>query len=171
VISRSGVESVVAGWGFQIRVASAIAVALLAFAAFAAGVSTTGIPDLASESIVAWAYYAAGLFVFGGLDLGAPTGGPPAFRTILWAAYFLAPTITTTAVIEAALRLQRPEWARRRSLRGHLILVGAGRIGLAYLSAVRKVEPDRPVLLVDRKGGVDGSRCASPGNSGRDRNR
>jgi voltage-gated potassium channel Kch len=150
MISRPEVSRVVSGRRAQIRLAGLVLVALLAIAAFAGGVSTTGVPDMGSESPLAWIYYAGGLFVFGGLDLGSPVGGPTALRMALWIAYFLAPAITTTAVIEAALRLQRPEWARRRSLRGHLILVGAGRVGLAYLQAVRAVEPDRPVLLVDR---------------------
>jgi Trk K+ transport system NAD-binding subunit len=150
MISRPEVGSVVSGRGTRIRLAGLVLVALLAIAAFAGGVTTSGVPEMGSESPLAWVYYAAGLFVFGGLDLGSPVGGPAGLRAALWLAYFLAPAITTTAVIEAALRLQRPDWARRRSLRDHLILVGAGRVGLAYLQAVRAVEPHRPVLLVDR---------------------
>ncbi len=108
---------------------------------------------MAVQSILAWTYYAAGLFVFGGLDLGSPMGGPAVARGALWFAYFLAPTITTTTAIDAALRMIRPQRSGATALEGHVVLVGAGQVGLAYLQAIRAVQPTQPVLLVDREGG------------------
>jgi FlaA1/EpsC-like NDP-sugar epimerase len=134
--------------GQFIRLAGVAAVFLLTIGAFASGVRTSGVEDMLSLSIFAWIYYAGGLFVFGGLDLGVPVGGSALGRGALWIAFFLAPAITTTAVIEAALRLIRKEKAGRKSLRDHVIVVGAGRLGLTYLQAIRRVDPDKPLLLV-----------------------
>lgn len=138
--------------GGGLRIAGIVLVFLLTLGAFATGVATSGIPDMAAEGVLAWTYYAAGLFVFGGLDLGAPVGGPGLGRAALWAAYSLAPTITTTAVIEAALRVIRPRTIQRGGLKSHVILVGGGPVGLAYLQAIRRVERDRRVLLVVEEG-------------------
>ena len=82
--------------GPTVRIAGVCAVFALALVAFVSGVTTSGVPDMAGQSILAWTYYAGGLFVFGGLDLGTPVGGPTVGRAALWCAYFLAPTITTT---------------------------------------------------------------------------
>jgi hypothetical protein len=136
------------------RIFAILLVFILALAAFAAGVATSERPGLADDPITVWIYYAAGLFVFGGLDLGTPVGGALAGRTALWIAYFLAPAITTSAVIEGLLRLVRPQWLRRHRLADHMVIIGAGQVGMAYLDALRSVEPDRQVLLVDRSAGL-----------------
>lgn len=135
--------------GNAARLAGVVLVFVLTLGAIAGGAGTTGIAALGNEPIVAWIYYAAGLFVFGGLDLGAPSGGPGWARGALWTAYFLAPAITTTAVLEAVLRLLRPKPRDAGGPEDHVVLVGAGPLGLAYLRAIRAVEPERPVLLVD----------------------
>jgi hypothetical protein len=140
--------------GNAVRIAGVILVFVLTLAAILSGVGTTGIDAQQDRSIVAWIYYAGGLFVFGGLDLGAPAGGPVWGRVALWAAYFLAPAITTTAVLEALVRLLRPRGQGRSRLENHVILVGAGPVGLAYLKAIRSVEPEKPVLLVDHLGSL-----------------
>jgi hypothetical protein len=67
---------------------------------------------------------------------------------MLWLAYFLAPTLTTTAVAEAFLKLVRPQWFKRRSS-GHMVVVGGGPIGRIYLNAIRSLDPEVPVLLAD----------------------
>ena len=82
--------------GNAVRMVGVLLVFLLTLAAIAGGVGTTGVEGLQDQSILAWIYYAGGLFVFGGLDLGAPTGGPAWGRAALWVAYFMAPAITTT---------------------------------------------------------------------------
>jgi Trk K+ transport system NAD-binding subunit len=126
----------------------------LVVVAFAGGVITSERPGLGDDPITVWIYYAAGLFVFGGLDLGTPVGGALAGRMALWIAYFLAPAITTSAVIEGLLRLVRPQWLQRRRLDDHMVVIGAGQVGMAYLEALRSVEPERSVLLVDRSAGL-----------------
>jgi Trk K+ transport system NAD-binding subunit len=138
----------------QLRILGILAVFLLGLGAFFSGVDTTGVTDPQDQHFLAWLYQTAGLFVFGGLDLGAPTGGPLLGRAALWVAYFLAPLITTTAVVEALLRLVRPDWLQRQALKGHIILAGTGRVGLAYLEAIRAVEPNRTVALVDSGEGL-----------------
>jgi len=138
----------------QLRIAGIVLVFLLAIGAFLSGVRTTGITDLLDQQFLSWIYYSGGLFVFGGMDLGSPAGGPALGRAALWIAYFLAPTITTTAVVEALLRLVRPDWLQRRILKNHVVVAGAGQIGLAYLKAIRTVEPGRTVALVDSGEGV-----------------
>ena len=138
----------------QLRILGILAVFLLGLGAFFSGVDTTGVTDPQDQHFLAWLYQTAGLFVFGGLDLGAPTGGPLLGRAALWVAYFLAPLITTTAVVEALLRLVRPDWLQRQALKDHIILAGTGRVGLAYLEAIRTVEPNRTVALVDSGEGL-----------------
>lgn len=138
----------------QLRILGILAVFLLGLGAFFSGVNTTGVTDPQDQHFLAWLYQTAGLFVFGGLDLGAPAGGPPLARAALWIAYFLAPLITTTAVVEALLRLVRPDWLQRQALKDHIILAGTGRVGLAYLEAIRTVEPNRTVALVDSGEGL-----------------
>ncbi len=140
--------------GNAVRMVGVLLVFLLTLAAIAGGVGTTGVEGLQDQSILAWIYYAGGLFVFGGLDLGAPTGGPAWGRAALWVAYFMAPAITTTAVLEALVRILRPRGQGRRRLENHVILVGAGPVGLAYLKAIRSVEAEKPVLLVDHLGSL-----------------
>jgi Trk K+ transport system NAD-binding subunit len=124
------------------------AVFLLSIVAFASGVATTGRPEIGSDPWIAWIYYAGGLFVFGGLDLGIPSGGPLLGRLSLWVAYILAPTVTTTAVAEAFLNLVRPQWFRRR-LSNHMVVVGAGQIGGQYVRAIRSLDPECPILVAD----------------------
>ena len=137
-----------------VRVAGVVLVFVLTLTAIAAGVSTTGDEAIGELPILAWIYYAGGLFVFVGLDLGVPSGGPGWARAAMWVAYLLAPVITTTAVLEAVLQLLRPRERPSSRLRHHVVLVGAGSLGLAYLEAIRSVEPEKPVLLVDHLGSL-----------------
>lgn len=140
------------GHGQVIRLSAVAAVFLLTIGAFASGVRTSGVDEMSSLSVFAWIYYAGGLFVFGGLDLGVPTGGSAIGRGALWVAFFLAPSITATAVIEAALRLIRKDKFSPRLLEGHVVVAGAGRLGLTYIQAIRRAEPGKPLLLVDLEG-------------------
>lgn len=98
-------------------------------------------------------YYALGLFLFGGMDLGTPQGGPLWGRWLLWSAYFLAPAITASAVIDAVLRVMAPE-RRLRRLRDHVVVAGTGRLPSLYLRRLRQADPNVRVVVVtpDRSG-------------------
>ena len=94
-------------------------------------------------------YYTIGLFFLGGMDLGAPVGGPPFAQKMLWVAYFLAPMVTATALIEAAITTLNLNKRSIRRLRGHVIIGGGGRQARLFLSRLRQSDPRVPVLLVD----------------------
>ncbi len=98
-------------------------------------------------------YYTFGLFVYGGLDLGVPVGKEPWARVLLWTAYFLAPAITTTALIEALLWVTRPDAWRLFLLRNHVVVGGCGRLALVFLERLQNDKRDRkrPVLVVERR--------------------
>jgi voltage-gated potassium channel Kch len=106
--------------------------------------------DLVGSGLAEKAYYALGLFVLGGLDVGTPVGGPPLGRALLWAAYFLAPIITVSAVLETAIRLMRPLALRVRLLTDHVVLGGAGRLTVLYVRKLRERDPHRLVVVVER---------------------
>ena len=136
-----------AGWLW--RFALAVLVTAAAILAFRAGV---GVSDRAAVPTAGWAtqlYYALGLFVLGGLDIGVPAGGPAWARALLWTAYFSAPALTVGALAEALLRVWNPRWWRFRGLRDHIVIVGMGQIGALYLEGLRRVDPRRRVLAVD----------------------
>jgi len=92
-------------------------------------------------------YYSLGLFLFGGMDLGTPTGGPAWGRAMLWTAYFLAPAITASAVIDAALRVLAPE-RRLKRLRDHVVVAGSGQLTSLYLQRLRAADPRAPLVVV-----------------------
>ncbi len=94
------------------------------------------------------AYYSLGLFVVGGLDLGMPTGGPAIGRTFLWIAFFGAPLLTASAVIEAVIRLVAPESWQLVRMRDHIIIAGASSLTRYYLQALRVRDPKVQVVLV-----------------------
>lgn len=120
--------------------------------AFEAGVGVSDRAGLPDADVLTHTYYALGLFVLGGLDLGIPHGGPTQARGILWLAYFAAPLITTSAVVEGALRLLQPQWLQRFALRDHVVVVGAGRLGMLFVETLRARDTKVKVLLVDRDG-------------------
>ncbi len=129
-----------------IAFASVFAVAL---AALMAGVGVSE-RDLVGADIAEKAYYALGLFVLGGLDVGIPVGGPPVARGLLWSTYFVAPIITASALLEAAVRLLGPLALRVRPLTGHVVLGGAGRLTLLYVRKLRARDPRRTLVVVER---------------------
>ena len=137
--------------GKALRLLTAGVVVFLALSAFSSGVGTTGIPDMDTESLAGWLYYTGGLFVFGGLDLGTPVGGPPAARGALWIAYFLAPAVTTSVIVEDMLMMVRPELIARRRLRQHVILIGSSNEAQAYADAIHSIDPDRLIVRLDHR--------------------
>lgn len=96
------------------------------------------------------AYYALGLFVLGGLDIGTPVGGPTFGRALLWIAYFGAPFVTASALLEAVARLVRPLAFRARPLTAHVVVAGAGRLSRLYIRRLRASDQRRTIVVVER---------------------
>jgi hypothetical protein len=114
--------------------------------AHGAGVSERSIP----ASPLHWLYYALGLFVMGGLDLGTPNRGPWWAQALLWAAFFGAPAVTASALVEVLWVLALPMAYRLRRLRDHTIVVGGGRLAELYLQRLRVFAPQARIIVVDR---------------------
>ena len=93
-------------WSLVYRVAVAFVIFAVGFAGFRMGAEVAERP-LTDAGVLAHAYYAAGLFVMGGLDLGAPSGSPLVARVLLWSAYITAPILTVATLIDAFIRAKR----------------------------------------------------------------
>jgi voltage-gated potassium channel Kch len=132
-----------------LRAALLLAVYLAGFIGLASGVGVSE-RDMSEVSLGAKAYYALGLFVIGGLDLGTPQGGPPLGRALLWVAFFSAPLITVSALIETALRILNPLALKARRLHGHVIVGGGGRLARLYIKRLREVDPEVTIVVVER---------------------
>ncbi len=134
-----------------LRIAAVLVVLGMALFAFGAGVDVSDRSGMPEAGRLTHLYYAVGLFVLGGLDLGTPVGGPALPRALLWLAYFVAPAITTGAVIEGLLRIIGSGWIDRVGLRNHVVVVGVGRVGMSFVEALREREPTRVIVVVDRE--------------------
>jgi voltage-gated potassium channel Kch len=126
-----------------------VAVFFAALAGFALGGTVSQRPMVAAEPLVAKVYYALGLFVLAGIDLGMPSGGPTIARSLLWFSFFAAPTVTAGAITEGLLRLLDQDVLARRRLRGHVVIAGCGRLAMLYLTQLRARAPSVPVLIVE----------------------
>ncbi len=133
------------------RWGAALALFLFAFGGFLTGVSLTERPDVAQSSLLTKAYYSLGLFVVGGLDIGTPVGGPLVARWFLWVAYFGAPILTASAVIEAVARILSPRPWQMRRIHHHIVIVGTGALTDSCLRVLRRHEPHRRVVVVDER--------------------
>ena len=131
------------------RWAAALALFLFAFCGFLLGVSLTERPSVVGAGLLTKAYYSLGLFVVGGLDIGTPTGGPALGRAMLWIAYFGAPVLTASAVIEAVANIVSPRPWHLRRIRNHVVVVGTGALTDSYLRVLRRRAPHTPVVVVD----------------------
>ncbi len=143
------IETLRRGWLWW-RILVLVVVVALGIVGLLSGVEFSERPGVQEFGLPAKIYYTLGLFVFGGLDLGVPRDGPLWGRILLWFAYFAAPLITTTALLEGVLLMVRPYAWRWRWLRGHVIVGGCGRLTFLYLQRLRQSEPRRPVLVVER---------------------
>ena len=113
------------------------------------GVTLSERPDAVNASLLTKAYYSLGLFVVGGLDVGIPTGGPLIGRVMLWIAFFGCPLLMASAVIEAVLKVMRPQRWQLRRLKDHVIIVGSGELTTSYLRTLRGHMGQTPVVVVD----------------------
>lgn len=134
--------------GVLARALPVVIVLITTLVAFRLGVDVSERPGVPDATPLVQLYYAVGLFVLGGVDLGTPVGGPTGARWALWAAYFLGPAITTTAVVESAVRLTRPVWAQRIWNRDHVVILGQAPVGAYYAMAVDACDVGRRVLRV-----------------------
>ena len=133
------------------RWGAAFGLFLFAFCGFLLGVSLTERPAVVEAGILTKAYYSLGLFVVGGLDIGTPTNGPLIGRAMLWIAYFGAPVLTASAVIEAVARIVSPRPWQLRRIRNHVVVVGTVPLIDNYLRALRRRAPRTPVVVVDEQ--------------------
>jgi Trk K+ transport system NAD-binding subunit len=113
------------------------------------GVSLSERPDVTEAGLLTKAYYSLGLFVVGGLDVGIPSGGPALGRLLLWVAYFGAPLLMASAVIEAVLRVMRPQGWHLRRLKNHIVIVGSGELTTSYLRMLRRHDAKTPIVVID----------------------
>ncbi len=142
-------EEIVTSRGLGWRLGLVILVFGAGFAGLTAGAGLTE-RDVAQADLLTRIYYVLGLFVFGGLDLGVPQGGPLWGRALLWIAFFGAPAITTSAIVEGLLRILRPEAWRLWRLKDHVIVGGCGRFAHLYLTQIRRVSPRQRILVIER---------------------
>lgn len=128
--------------------------ALLFFAggiiAFATGASVSERPDVTHAGLLAQAYYSLSLFVVGGAELGTPDGGPTASQALLWVAYFGAPILAATTLIDVLLRVLSPHNLHLRRIRNHIVVIGTGELALSYLRVLRERDRSVAVIVVAR---------------------
>ena len=105
-------------------------------------------PGVTGEDLFTKAYYALGLFVLGGMDLGTPTNGPLYGRILLWIAYFAAPLWTASAVFETILHALRPPVWHVRSIKKRIVIFGGGELALGFLNRIRASGNARRVIVI-----------------------
>ncbi len=151
VVSKPGVSidtlSGTLSW-FRWRGLLLALVFLIGLAGFLGGAEVSD--RLLADGVLSRVYYSIGLFVLGGLDLGVPSGGPVWAMTLLWIAYFAAPTITASALVEGAWRILRPRAVMSR-LKNHVIVGGCGRLAMLYLKRMHELDASRSVIMVDNR--------------------
>ena len=104
------------------RSALALFFYLSSLLAFLVGVSVTERPSIVDDHFLVKAYYSLSLFVVGGIDLGTPVGGPQFGRVLLWVAYFGAPILAASTLIETFFRaIARENW-QLRHIKNHIVL-------------------------------------------------
>jgi voltage-gated potassium channel Kch len=130
---------------------AALAILACSLIGFSSGVSVTERPELVSASVLTKSYYSLGLFFAGGLDIGVPVGGPLWGRILLWIAYFGAPLLTVSVVVETALNVMAPKRWKLRRLKNHIVIVGSGDMTISYLRVLREYGNTTPVVVVDKQ--------------------
>ena len=129
---------------------TAIIIFCSGFSALVLGVDVSERPGVPDTNLLTKAYYALGLFVLGGLDLGTPTGGPLYARVLLWIAYFAAPIWTASAVFETILYALRPPVWHVRSIKNKTVILGGSELTLGFLNRITAGgKSGRIVVIVD----------------------
>ncbi len=117
---------------------------------FHLGVAVSERPDLPTEGLAIKVYYALSLFVMGGVDLGIPVGGPEAGRIMVWIAYFGAPVLFASTVINALIRGLAPSQWQLQRMSNHVIVAGGDELTLSYLRVLRAHDRKIPIVVVGR---------------------
>ena len=136
-----------------LRILPVLLVFLFGFASQQLGVGFSERPG--ASSLLSRIYNTIGLFFLGGLDLGAPVGGPRFARGILWLSCFLAPAVTASAVLEAAVTAFNIRSRIFNRLSDHVIIGGGGRITQHFLSRLRERDPDVSVVVGEKADRAD----------------
>lgn len=119
--------------------------------AFGTGASVSERPDVTHAGLLAHAYYSLSLFVVGGVELGTPDSGPAASQALLWLAYFGAPILAATTLIDVLLRVLSPHNLHMRRLRNHVVVIGTGELLMSYLRVLRARDSTVPVIVLSRQ--------------------
>ncbi len=119
------------------------------FAGFLSGVQVSE-RDVSDANVFTMMYYSLGLFILGGMDLGVPIRGPAWGKSLLWIAYFGAPLLTTSALVEWLHVLVAHPTRWLRNLRGHTIIVGTNDISRSLMDKVRRIDDKSRLIIVDR---------------------
>lgn len=136
---------------FSWRWFAAAGLFLCGFLGLLAGTPLSERPDVVDAGMLTKAYYALGFFVIGGLDVGTPIGGPIWAQTILWVAYFGAPLLAASTVIDAIFQVLSPSRWQLRNIKNHVIVFGSGRLTIGYLRLLKRHSPRTKVVVVDKK--------------------
>ncbi|MDH4042321.1 MAG: NAD-binding protein [Gammaproteobacteria bacterium] len=129
---------------------SAIILFACGFLPLVLGVGVSDRPGVPEADLFTKAYYAVGLFILGGMDLGTPAGGPLYARILLWVAYFGAPAWTASAVFETILYALRPPVWQIRTIKNKIVITGGGELTLGFLNRIRAADdPRRVIVIVD----------------------
>ena len=139
--------------GLALRILPVLLVFLSAFVSLQFGVGFSERPG--PISLLARLYYTAGLFFLGGMDLGAPLGGPPLAQKMLWVTYFLAPAVTASALLEAATAAFNLRSRFLKHLRNHVIIGGGGRTARLFLDRLRQLDPHVSIVIVEKSDRAD----------------
>ncbi len=146
-LARTRQKHLTRGWRGRLLIL--FLVAGTGLTAFTMGAGPSERMSIPTGDLLTKIYYTLGLFVLGGMDLGTPVLGPPVARGLLWFAYFAAPAVTVSAVVEGLMLLIQPQiwWMRR--LRGHVVIGGCGQLTLLFLRRLRAVQPRVPVVVIE----------------------
>lgn len=140
----------ISSWLPNWRALAALLSFIFAVAGFQMGVAVTDRPGLPEASLITHIYYSLSLFVMGGVDLGMPVGGPLLGRCLLWLAYFAAPVLAASTVVEALLRGLAPQHWQLRRIKRHVIVAGNGDLAMSYLRVLRKHNPRIPLVVINK---------------------
>lgn len=134
----------------RLRAGIVVVVFACALYGFSQGAGTTNTGSLGNDGWLAWIYYTASLFVLGGVELGIPVaGGAPGTYYALWLAYYLAPIVTTTVIVNSIRKLLQGRRISHFIPKDHVLLIGTGDLADLYIQAIRKVDPERLIMHVE----------------------